>query len=66
MKIKINNDLFYDLQDSLMVKFLLDDLKTIKKLTKYHLQINDKKFDKQLIKSYKTILKFYGVEKWKN
>jgi hypothetical protein len=63
MKIEIDDNFMYILKDAVMVEFLKDDLEA--------LQINDGinwvhpddiKANKKLVKSYKTILKYYGCE----
>ena len=59
----INKELFYNLKDALMVDFLIDDIDTIKLKPDFeYMDEDDFKNDKKLLKAYKTILKYYGVD----
>lgn len=62
MNIEIDDNLFYDLKDVFMVKFLLTDMDTIYKMEQGYCHKDDLKQNKKLKKSYKTILKYYGVD----
>ena len=61
MKIDLDNEFIYRLKDALYVEFLKDDLDSIKQnlITETHHE--DIKYNKKLIKAYKRILKYYGV-----
>ena len=62
MKIELDNEVLYLLKDSVMIEFLKDDLDTvIKAQHSTWVHKDDIKFNKKLIKAYKTILKYYGV-----
>jgi len=59
----INKELFYNLKDALMVEFLMDDINTIELQPDYeYMNDDDFKHDKKLLKAYKTILEYYGVD----
>ena len=62
MNIEIDDNLFYDLKDKFMIKFLQDDLKTIELSQQWQWHKDDKKMDKKLMKAYKLILEYYGVD----
>ena len=59
---KIDTELFYALKDRFMVEFLKDDVDTIKLNLIRPLDEDDKKLDRKLLKAYKLILKYYGVD----
>ena len=61
MKIELEDDFFYNLKDSLMVDFLKEDLSTVKWFLERDKHPVDIKNNKKVIKAYKTILKYYGV-----
>jgi hypothetical protein len=62
MKIEFDNDSFYELKDKLTVEFLKQDLKDIESDMEYpFIHKADIKFNKKLIKAYKTILKYHGA-----
>lgn len=56
------NEFIYQLKDAVMVEFLKDDLETVKLNLQTDCHPDDIKYDKKLIKAYKTILKYYGVK----
>ena len=58
----IDGELFYQLKDALMIDFLKDDVDTIKLNLIRPLHEDDKKLDRKLLKAYKLILKYYGVD----
>ena len=58
MNIEIDDNLFYDLKDIFMVKFLLDDVETLKEIKE--LGLHEKDYSK-LLRAYKIILKYHGV-----
>ena len=63
MKIELDNEVLYQLKDAVMIEFLKDDLDTVIKSQHCNwVHTDDVKFDKKLIKAYKTILKYYGVD----
>lgn len=62
MKLEFESVFAHELKDAVMIAFLKDDLEAV--------QINDGinwvhpddiKYNKKLVKAYKTILKYYGV-----
>ena len=66
MKMKIefdfDNDFFYEVKDKITVEFLKQDLKDIESDMEYQfIHKDDIKFNKKLIKAYKTILKYHGA-----
>lgn len=61
MKIEFDNEFIYQLKDAVFVSFLKDDLQTILDSEKHYRHPNDIKYDKKLIKAYKRILDYYGV-----
>ena len=60
MKIEFDNNIMYDIKDSIMVQFLKDDLNSIKQNLANSSLPADTKYDKKLIKAYKRILDYYG------
>ena len=62
MKIELNDELLYQIKDVVMIEFLKDDLDTIIERKDAQWHKDDKKYDKKLIKAYKLILDYYGVE----
>lgn len=58
----INNELFYNLKDTFMIEFLKDDIDTIKLNLLRPNNEDDEIDDKNLLKAYTMILKYYGVE----
>ena len=59
----INRELFYNLKDEFMVEFLRDDIDTIKLMLHFGIgNENEFKNNKKLLKAYKTILEYYGVD----
>jgi len=62
MKIELDNNIMYDIKDAVMVQFLKDDLDSVKENLARGFHPDDIKYDKKLIKAYKTILKYYGVD----
>lgn len=61
MKIEFDNELIYQLKDALFINFLKDDLDTVKKSLADSSHPVDLEYDKKLIKAYKRILRYYGV-----
>ena len=61
MKIELEGNFFYDLKDAVYTQFLKDDLETVKLCLKEDTHPDDVKYNKKLIKAYKRILKYYGV-----
>ena len=62
MKIEINDEFFYLVEDAIMVEFLKKDLETVKQNLITACHPDDIKYDKKLIKAYKQILDYYGVK----
>lgn len=62
MKIELYNDVLYQLKDAVMIEFLKDDLETAEISLAQSDHPVDIKYDKKLIKAYKRILKYYGVD----
>lgn len=62
MKIEFDNELLFDIKDAVFIEFLKDDLDSIKQNILYHTHPDDIKYDKKLIKAYRRILDYYGVE----
>jgi hypothetical protein len=62
MKIEINDEFFYLVEDAIMVEFLKKDLETVKLNLQTDCHPDDVKYNKKLIKAYKRILDYYGVE----
>jgi hypothetical protein len=62
MKIEFDDEFLYQLKDAVFVNFLKDDLETILENKKHYRHPNDIKEDKKLIKSYRKILEYYGVQ----
>ena len=62
MKIEFDNEFMCQLKDAVFIEFLKDDLRTILDNKKIYLHPDDIKYDKKLIKAYKRILDYYGVE----
>lgn len=62
MKIEIEDELLYQIKDAVMVEFLKEDLEVVKDSLYRAGHEDDIKYDKKLIKAYKTILKYYGVK----
>lgn len=62
MKIELDNELLYQIKDAVMVEFLKDDVDTLKQSLKDYQHQDDVKYNKQLLKAYKRILNYYGVE----
>jgi len=60
MKIEIDDELVQHIKNALMVEFLKDDIDTIQMSDDLHWH-DTAKYNKKLIKAYKTILKYYGV-----
>jgi len=58
----INKELFYQLKDALFIEFLEDDIDTIKLNLLRPNNEDDEIDDKNLLKAYTMILKYYGVE----
>ena len=61
MKIELDNEVLYMIKDVVMVEFLKDDLDTVFRVQKNSSTVEEIKYNKKHIKSYKTILKYYGV-----
>lgn len=61
LKIELDTEFLYHLKDAVMVEFLKDDLDTVKQNLENVFHLADVEYDKELIKAYKTILKYYGV-----
>ena len=61
MKIELDNEVLYMIKDVVMVEFLKDDLDTVFRVQKNSSTVEEIKYNKKLIKSYKTILKYYGA-----
>ncbi len=61
MKIELDDNIIYDIKDAVMVQFLKDDLDSVKENLARDFRHDDIKYDKKLIKAYKTVLKYYGV-----
>ena len=61
MKIEFDNNIMYDIKDAVMVQFLKADLESVKQNLMEARHPNDIKYDKKLLKAYRTILKYYGV-----
>jgi hypothetical protein len=63
MKIKLDDEVLYQLKDVMMVAFLKDDLDTV---IKYEVDgwvhPDDVKYNKKLLKAYKRILDYYGED----
>jgi hypothetical protein len=62
MKIEIDDELVQHIKNALMVEFLKDDLGDAKRNLAEDYHLEDAKYNKKLIKAYKTILKYYGVD----
>ena len=62
MKIELSEEALYRLKETLIIEFLKDDIETIKMNQLSPLHKDDIKYDKKLLKAYKTILKYYGVD----
>ena len=62
MKIEISDEVLYAIKDSIMIEFLKDDLDTLQKSQMVDWHEDDLKENKKLIKAYKLILKYYGVD----
>ena len=60
MKIELESEFMYQLKDAVMVAFLKDDLETTKQNLADSRNEVDIKYDKKLVKAYRTILKYYG------
>lgn len=61
MKIEFDNEFMYQLKDAVFIQFLKDDLGTVKLCLKEDTHPDDIKYNKKLLKAYRTILKYYGV-----
>lgn len=61
MKIEFDNEIIYQLKDAVMIEFLKDDLNTANQNMVTDTHHDDIKYNKKLIKAYKRILKYYGV-----
>ena len=61
MKIELDDEVLYQLKDAVMIDFLKDDLNTVIQIQHGYVHKDDVKFNKKLIKAYKTVLKYYGV-----
>ena len=62
MKLEFEDEFMYQLKDAVMVAFLKDDLDSVKQNLDEDYHPVDVKYDKKLVKAYKTILKYYGVD----
>ncbi len=62
MKIEVDDEFFYQIKDAFMIEFLKDDLDTVKLNLITDCHPDDVKYNKNLIKAYKRILDYYGVE----
>jgi hypothetical protein len=60
MKIELADEIVYLIKDSFMIELLKDDISDI--LSVEHTHPDDVKEYKKLIKAYKRILKYYGVD----
>ena len=62
MNIEFNNiNMLCDIKEAVLVAFLKDDLANIKDSMDTAWHEDDIKYNKKLIKAYKTVLKYYGV-----
>ena len=62
MNIELSDVVLYAIKDSIMIEFLKDDLDTLQKSQMVDWHEDDLKENKKLIKAYKLILKYYGVD----
>lgn len=62
MKIEFDNEILYSLKEALMIEFLKDDLDSVKQSLEEDTHPNDVKYNKKLLKAYRRVLKYYGVE----
>jgi hypothetical protein len=62
MKIEFDDEFLYQLKDAVFVNFLKHDLETILESEKKYRHPNDLKYNKKLIKAYRKILEYYGVQ----
>jgi hypothetical protein len=60
MKIEFDNELIFQIKDAIMVQLLKDDVDSVKQNLKEAQHPDDIKYDKKLLKAYRTILKYYG------
>ena len=58
--IDLETETMHQIKDNIMVAFLKDDLDTIRNTEGLYRHPDDIKYDKKLLKAYKTILKYYG------
>ena len=59
--IDLETETKHQIRDNIMVAFLKDDLATMRDTEGLYRHPDDIKYDKKLMKAYKTILKYYGV-----
>lgn len=62
MRFELDSEVVYTIKDAVMIEFLKDDLETIKLNLQTDCYPDDVKYNKKLIKAYKRILDYYGVE----
>ena len=60
MKIEFDNELIFQIKDAVMIKFLKEDLESVKKSLVEDTHPVDVKYNKKLLKAYRTVLKYYG------
>lgn len=60
--IDLETETMHQIKDNIMVAFLKDDLDTIRNTEGSYRHPDDIKYDKKLMKAYKTILKYYGED----
>ena len=57
---EVDNEFVYQIKDAVMVQFLKYDIATVKESLAEGSHPVDQKYDKKLLKAYRTILKYYG------
>ena len=62
MRFELDSEVVYTIKDAVMIEFLKDDLETVKLNLQTDCHPDDVKYNKKLIKAYKRILDYYGVE----
>lgn len=62
MKIEFDNEFIYHFKDAVMIEFLKEDLDAVKDNLDNDCHPDDVKYNKKLLKAYKRILDYYGVD----
>lgn len=56
------NEFIYQLKNAVMIEFLKDDLESVKQNLIEDSHPDDVKYNKKLLKAYRKVLDYYGVE----